>query len=288
MKYASLTLLALMGIVFFVSQDASAQLAANKVFSLTGSGFAASTETISGAGIDLLFSTNQQKNKIDLTLQSGLITLDGRELTLSEPSGTILKNGNIFKFSAEASDSEGKKYTFKAVGKLVDKTSKDSIYSLSGTLGDSTKATKLVFTTKASESTLQIDVDKVSGTTIKILSGSSNPNTQSYIGQQIGFRFQFFSMDRLTIPPGTSVTFVNEDTVSHSLKSGSPKYQSSHKDFTADGRVSSGEIKPGKSWTVTFDEIGLYRLFDEKYQWMDMTVFVIDASKLPKLKTPYN
>ncbi|MEM3170186.1 MAG: hypothetical protein QW838_05375, partial [Candidatus Nitrosotenuis sp.] len=69
---------------------------------------------------------------------------------------------------------------------------------------------------------------------------------------------------------------------------GTANYVSRHKTFTPDDKISSGEILPGKSWSVTFTEPGFYRLFDENYQWMDMTIFVIDSSKIQKTKTPLN
>jgi plastocyanin len=87
------------------------------------------------------------------------------------------------------------------------------------------------------------------------------------------------------LTPGGTITFVNEDTASHSLKSGTANTASSHKTFDADDKISSGEILPGKSWSVTIDEPGFYRIFDEDYQWMDITIFAFNAPSSQQIKS---
>lgn len=291
MKHIALLAIALIGITFIISQDASAQLAANKAFSLTGSGFAVSKDSIEDASIDLLFVTTKTKTNIDFGFQSGTLIVGDKVLTVSDFSGSIIGDGKFFRVSSKASTDENQ-FTIKALGRLVDKTATDSIYSLTGTMTDSKKATtKFVYTTKISEITVKTNDAAKSNITIKILKGSANPNEQTYIEQIGGFQFNFFSEDRVTISPGGTITFVNEDTASHSLKSGTSdnnSKQRSKNSFTADGRVSSGDIQPGKSWSITIKEPGFYRIFDENYQWMDITIFVIDTSKISKTKTPLN
>jgi plastocyanin len=290
MKYLTFAVLMLVSVVLIASQNANAQIAGNEAFSLVGSGFAVSQDSISTSGVDLLFTTAQTKNKIDFTLQSGTIILDDKDLELSSFTGTVLAKGKFFRVTSDAIDPDGNEFTFRALGKLIDNTSTESIYSLTATLTDSSKkVTKLVFTTMVSEFVPKTtQPTQKSEVTVKILKGSSNPGERTYIEQTAGFQFKFFSEDRITIPPGGTITFVNEDFVSHSLKSGTANYVSRHKTFTPDDKISSGDIQPGKSWSVTFDEPGFYRLFDEDYQWMDLTVFVFDVSKIPKTKTPLN
>ena len=47
----------------------------------------------------------------------------------------------MFKFDAKVTDGQGKTATITAVGKLVDKTATDSIYTLNGAIIDSAKKT---------------------------------------------------------------------------------------------------------------------------------------------------
>jgi len=39
-------------------------------------------------------------------------------------------------------------------------------------------------------------------------------------------------------------------------------------------RIDSGDIMPGKSWSVTLDEIGFIALFDQGYPYMTIDVVV--------------
>lgn len=287
MKYLAILALVL-GVVFTISMNnAEAQLTGNKAFTFSGSGFAMSGTSISDSTTDMTFSITQTKTKPEFTLQDGVIMINQKDWDLSDFSGSILQNGKLFKFSAKATDPQGKEATITGVAKLIDKTATESIYTFSGTITDATKQkTKLVYTSKVSEFSVKpIDKTSKSDVTIKILKGAANPEAQTYKTQTAGFRFNFISEDRITIAPGGTITFVNEDDVAHSLKSGifdNNSKQSSKKSYIPDGKISSGDIAPGKSWSVTFDETGFFRLYDEKYQKINITIFVFDESKIVK------
>ena len=279
MRLAYVTSLALIGILAGIcAQNADAQLGAGKAFTLEGNGYTASSGYIVPTSIDLEFIIMQKGATTEFTLQNGMIDINGKGLTVSGFSGTLLKNGQYFRITSKALDSDGKEFSLKVLGTLIEKTASDSIYSLTGTLSDSSgKSSKLVYTSKITEFTAtvkQIDTNKKKDVTVKILKGSANPEQQTYVEQIGGFSFKFFSEDRISVGVGGTITFVNEDVVSHSLKSGILHNAARHNSFTADGKISSGDIQPGKSWSVTFQEPGFYRIFDEKYQWMDATVFV--------------
>ncbi|MGQ0606441.1 MAG: cupredoxin domain-containing protein [Candidatus Nitrosotenuis sp.] len=287
MKYLAI-LAILLGVVFVISMDnAEAQIAENNAFTLSGNGFAVSSSKISDSSVEITFSITQTKTKTSFALQDGVIMIDQKTLNASDFTGSILQNGKLFKFSSKAIDPSGKQYTLNIIGKLVDKTTTDSIYTLTGTLTDSSKkVTKLVYTGKVSEFIVKpIDKTSKSDVTIKILKGASSPELVTYKNQISGFKFNFVSEDRITIAPGGTITFVNEDDTTHSLKSGTfdnNSKQITKNSFVSDNKISSGNIEPGKSWSVTFDERGFFRLFDEKYQHINITVFVFDESKIVK------
>ncbi|MEK0348920.1 MAG: hypothetical protein QQN50_03910, partial [Nitrosopumilus sp.] len=44
--------------------------------------------------------------------------------------------------------------------------------------------------------------------------------------------------------------------------------------FTPDGRISTGDIAPGESVDITFDDMGFYRLYDPDYTWMKIVAYV--------------
>ncbi len=146
---------------------------------------------------------------------------------------------------------------------------------------------------------------------IHIMRGSSNQGLganyielgelkQEYVEQRGSskIRANYFDPDRLTISPGTSITIINDDTGSHRLVSGEglgsntriqgtmiicetpfeelPEGFSMRKTdcaFTFDGRIDTGEILPGESFTGSFDDYGFYRMIDPEYPWMNVVIY---------------
>ena len=84
-------------------------------------------------------------------------------------------------------------------------------------------------------------------------------------------------MDRISVEPGSTIIIVNDDVVSHSILSGKEN-SDRYIQYTADGRISTGEILPGESTTITFDDSGFYRLYDPDYEWMGIVAYVFPAS----------
>jgi len=92
-------------------------------------------------------------------------------------------------------------------------------------------------------------------------------------------KLRYFSQDRFTLLPGGSITVVNTDDYNHSVVSGKENYRSRNTSdftstFTPDGRIVTESIPPGGSITVTFDEMGFYRLYDPDYPWMKIIAYV--------------
>jgi len=262
------------------SQNAEAQVVAGEAFLLSGSGYSITPTSITDATIELLFTTARQGNSVTLDLSRGSIVFDEKELKISDFTSTALRNGQIIIITSKASDLGGEQYTFRASARIVAKAAGDSVYTLTGAITDSSQKTSRVFyTVLVSEFADQAPQTAQKEITIRFLKGASSPGEITYKEQIGGARFQFLSEPRITIEPGTTITFLNEDIVSHSLKSGTGEYKANKRTFTPDGKISSGEIPPGQSWSITFDTQGFYRLFDEKYPWIDTSVFVIDKAK---------
>jgi len=101
------------------------------------------------------------------------------------------------------------------------------------------------------------------------------------------------------IEPGTSVTFVNNDSVTHRVVSGTGlgthsrvsqgafvlcetpaeelqegvSHASTGCSFTIDGRIDTGTLQPGQSLSVSFDDAGFYRMIDPDYPWMNIVAY---------------
>lgn len=276
-------------VVLVLQQDAAAQVSANTAYALNGDGFSVSDRTISDTVIEMIFTAGQKKPTIDLSLSSSILSVDGDPMAISGFSGHALRDGQIILMSSRATTPDGKQLTFKAVARMAAHTDMGAIYTITGTISDAAKSTRLIYTAVLTEfSSIQHTSVQESNITIKILKNSANPAERTYVDQKAGFAFKYLSDDRLTIPPGTTLTFVNEDTQVHSLESGMAQSSSRKKTFIPDGKISSGDIPPGGSWSVTFNEEGFFRLFDKRYQWIDATIFVIDSSKIPQTKRGLN
>jgi len=172
-----------------------------------------------------------------------------------------------------------------------------------------TKLSELTSTSSVQKTSVEETSDSI---LIHILPGSSNQGIAlNYIeigeikrqiqditgSSSIGARY--FFPDRISIEKGTTVTFVNDDSAPHRIVSGiglgqhssvisgkvviceTPQedlpegfsYAGSGCDFTFDGRIDSGSIEPGDSWTGTIDDVGFYRIIDPDYPWMNVIIY---------------
>ena len=279
----------ILGVILTLSfGDSQALLSSNKSYMFSSDGFAIINDKISTSTSDFSFSIIKTKDKSDLNLQSGKVSINEKNWILSDLKGTFIQSGKLFKFNAKATDPQGKSAIVDATAKLLDDTASDEIYTISGTFIQGQQTTKLVYISKLSEINSKPNTNIQKSQTIKILLGAGNPQLETYKTQTNNFKFNFLSQDRITILPGSSVTFVNEDNVSHSLASGIDNTMQKNASFTPDGKIVSGDIPPGQSWTVTYNEKGFYRLFDTKYKHIDITIFVYDTSKIQSSKKPLN
>lgn len=274
-----------------------AQVAPNNAFILEGSGFAVTEEIIQISEINLSMYTQQQSgSSIRTTIEDGFITLGGVDYLATDLKTTFLRDGKYIRISGNVESELGDQGTVRFFGRLIEDSKSASIYGFTGRITTEDDSYKIIYTTKLSTlSNIEPVPTKTPTTnqlTISILKGASSKDLgSSYIGVDPAARLSYFSKDRISIEPGTTVTFVNNDVVSHSILSGKENYGDRYNLFTADGRISTVDIEPGKSITVTFDEAGFYRLYDPDYQWVNIVAYVfpnIDSDTIGQPRNPYN
>ena len=296
---AALTLLALLVVSsgYFVNES-FAEISENQAFLLEGSGFAVTEEIIRISEIDLgLSSQDQRGSTINFLTEDGFITLDDEEFVISNLEGKFLREGKYIRINGNIESSTGFDTSISFFGRLVSESKDASVYGFTGRITTSDDTYKVIYTTKLSS---LIKIDSVSEDTTEsddfilyILRGSS---TQGIVedqtvqgGREIvseaaskqnpndALRLRYFSQDRISVEPGSTITIVNDDVVSHSVLSGKEN-SDRYVQYTADGRISTGEILPGESTTITFDDSGFYRLYDPDYEWMGIVAYVFPAS----------
>ena len=285
MKLA-ISLLALL-VVFsgYLFNESFAEVSENQAFLLEGSGFAVTKEEIKFTEIDLGLSSQEQRGStINFVIEDGFVTLDDEEFIISELEGKFLREGRYIRINGNIESPSGIDTTISFFGRLVAESKDAAIYGFTGRITTSDDTYKIIYTTKLSTLS-KIDVTPITEESqelsIHILRGaSSQGGSDSYIGLSTSGsdRLGYFSDDRISVEPGTTITIVNDDVVSHSILSGKENYGDRHDPFDPDGRVSTGDIAPGNSINITFDDAGFYRLYDPDYPWMKIVAYVFPSS----------
>ncbi len=284
---AALTLLSLLVVSsgYFVN-EAFAEISENQAFLLEGSGFAVTEEIIRISEIDLgLSSQDQRGSTINFLTEDGFITLDDEEFVISNLEGKFLREGKYIRINGEIESSSGFDTSISFFGRLVSESKDASIYGFTGRITTLDDTYKVIYTTKLSS---LIKIDSVSSEStnsdnllVHILKYSSTqgiPDDAAPGQQSSSTRLGFFSHDRISVEPGSSITIVNDDIVSHNIISGKENYGDRHDPFTPDGKISTEIIEPGDSVVITFDDAGFYRLYDPNYPWMKIVAYVFPAS----------
>lgn len=100
--------------------------------------------------------------------------------------------------------------------------------------------------------------DQHDGSTVVIPAGAFDPSNPA------------FDPEELVVPVGTTVRWVNEDSVVHTVTSG----ESDGTRGTPDGVFDSGDMADGDEFTFTFDQAGEYPYYCRPHPWMIGTVVV--------------
>jgi len=291
---AAIVLLALLVVSsgYFINES-FAEISENQAFLLEGSGFAVTEESIRISEIDLGLSSQQQHGStIDFTTEDGFVTLDDEEFLFSNLEGKFLREGRYIRINGDIESLSGFDTSVSFFGRLVEESKDASVYGFTGRITTPDDTYKVIYTTKLSTlskiNITQTSSEESDDLTIYISRGSSSQGLASnYIeaaeiraqaaasqSAADSLRLRYFSQDRITVEPGTTITIVNDDVVSHSILSGKENYNDRHNPFTPDGRISTGEVAPGESTSITFDDAGFYRLYDPDYPWMKIVAYV--------------
>ncbi|HXV39053.1 MAG TPA: hypothetical protein VD699_05745 [Nitrosopumilaceae archaeon] len=278
MKLLILLLISVTGIVLISSsQQADAKLLPNGIYLLQGNGYVISKDAINDSELDLQIVTNKLvNNKIKLNLKDGILSISNDDYIASSGwTGTTLSDGRFLRLSGNVENSDGSKISTSLFGRLVEDSDDGIVYSFTGKLKTNDESMKLVYIVKIVGSpVIHIEEETPSQEKIiqiNILPGSSDPGNIKY-----------YSSDTITIVPGTTVVWKNEDSVSHTILSGVASF-SPGKPFKPDNKINSGNIAPGETFSATIKETGITRFFDSQYVWMDGVIITLPEEKSTSL-----
>ena len=136
-----------------------------------------------------------------------------------------------------------------------------------------TEATTVVVTVQTTVPTLvpTVVVTEVAKPKITLV-----PQTTKTI---ICMRNNTFVPQELTVLPGTGITWVNDDTIVHSVKTTG----------THEGMFNSGDIIPTATWDYTFGQVGVFEFVSPDYPAMKGTIVVKEGASVvgaPTMQTP--
>jgi len=252
-----------------------------------------------------LSSQQQRGSTINFLIEDGFITLNEDDFVITDLEGKFLREGRYIRINGNIESSSGLDTTISFFGRLVEESKNASVYGFTGRITTSDDTYKVIYTTKLSTlskiTTTSTESEELNDLILHILRGSSSQGVaSSYIeasdvrSQAVktqsaddALRLRYFSLDRISVDPGTTITIVNDDVVSHSVNSGTEK-SDRYIQFIPDGRISTGDIAPGESVTITFDDMGFYRLYDPDYQWMKIVAYVFPDSDSLTIKDSGN
>jgi len=92
-----------------------------------------------------------------------------------------------------------------------------------------------------------------------------------------------YSPANITVPVGTTVTWVNQDPVGHTVTEGNPNSPkpASLRAFDSSGEATTGKvalIAPGESWSYTFNTPGTYQYYCIVHPYMTGQITVTPAT----------
>ncbi|MDR3781744.1 MAG: hypothetical protein P4K92_00330, partial [Candidatus Nitrosotalea sp.] len=90
----------------------------------------------------------------------------------------------------------------------------------------------------------------------------------SAVQQQNNQYNTYYEPETIQIVPGTPIIWVNNDSIGHTILSG-VSTQTIGNPFTPDGKIASGTIAPGQTFTVVINDTGIIRFYDPQYTWMN-------------------
>ena len=83
-----------------------------------------------------------------------------------------------------------------------------------------------------------------------------------------------FDPEEVHIIPNSTVTWINNDNVTHTVTSGDPQQG-------PDGKFDSGLLKPGKEFSYTFSEIGTFNYYCQIHPAMKGVV-IVNVNAVPE------
>ncbi|MGI0046687.1 MAG: cupredoxin domain-containing protein [Nitrosotalea sp.] len=254
-----LPLMAITGllIIFCLPHNAYSDFTSNNNYLIQATGFVASTQNILDSTLDIQINAGAQSGSSILSkLDNSLVTINGDNyLNTGNWTTTLLRDGKFLLLQGNAQDQHGNTIQINLFGRQIESNQNGFVYSVSGKITNSSESFRVIYSAKAimtgtstpistqtptSQTTTQQNPIPPNAVRISIAPGASNINSRLY-----------FSPSVVSIAPGTTIVWTNNDNVPHRIMSGAVSaiaVNASRLAYTADGMIDSGIIAPGQSF----------------------------------------
>lgn len=259
-----LPLMAITGllIIFCLPHNAYSDFTSNSNYLIQATGFVASTQNILNSRLDIQITAGAQSGSSILsTLDNSLVTINGDNyLNTGNWTATLLRDGKFLLLQGNAQDQHGNTIQINLFGRQIVSNQNGFVYSVTGKITNSSETFRVIYSAKATVVGTTAPISTTTPTSqttstqqntippnavrISIVHGASNSNNQL-----------FFSPSVVSVIPGTTIVWTNNDNVPHRIESGVASAITLNASrpaiFTSDGMINSSIIAPGQSFQYT-------------------------------------
>ena len=271
MKYVFLFLMVITGLVTVLClPHAYSDFSTNDKYLVQASGYLSGNQSIFDSNIALQLTMGSKSGStMQSTLDNGLVTIaDSHYLNSGIWQTSILRDGKYFVIQGDAQDQNGNTIHLNLFGRIIDSNQDGSVYAVTGKItGSETMkvsysakiiSTNAVTTKPTTIPTTQTAPGQQSSNkvSISIVYGAFNQNTQVH-----------YTPSNIQIAPGTTIVWINNDSVPHRILSGIAKAVTADQStpvFTTDGKIDSGVLAPGQSFQFTVTGFDTTKMLDSK------------------------
>ncbi|MDE1769139.1 MAG: hypothetical protein KGI28_01115 [Thaumarchaeota archaeon] len=275
MKYVFLFLMVIAGLTIFCLPNAYSDFAQNSKYLVDVSGYVSGNQSIFDSTIALqLTAGSTSGSTTQTTLDNGLVTIaDTHYLNSGTWQTSILRDGKYFIIQGDAQDQNGNVIHLNLFGRIINSNQDGSIYSVTGKITGS-ETMKVIYSAKiisantvtTKPTTVPTTVPATPTPTIQQTSSGNQVSVSIVYGASDINNQVHFTPSSLQVDTGTTIVWTNNDSVPHRIMSGIAKVIStdSSPSFTPDGKIDSGVIAPGSSFSYTITEFDRTKILDSK------------------------
>ena len=272
MKYVFLFLMVIAGLVTILYlPNAYSDFSPNSKYLVEATGYLSGNQTIFDSTIALQLTVGSTSGSTtQTTLDNGLVTIaDYHFLNSGVWQTSILRDGKYFIIQGDAQDQNGNVIHLNLFGRIINSNQDGSVYSITGKITGS-ETMKVIYSAKIISAIPGITKPTTLPTTQTppTQQTSSGPVSVSIVYGAFDINNQVhYTPSSLQVAPGTTIVWTNNDSVPHRIVSGIASaipVDGSTPSFTADGKINSGIIAPGSSFSFTIKEFDRTKILDSK------------------------